>query len=65
MKRRKLRSWVKVLIIIIISAFIYSKTGVWGALAKDSNLYLFLCLASWGWLFMGQFIVIYFMFNRE
>lgn len=58
-KQLKLKRWVKVVltvVIIIISAFIYSKTGIVGELAQASKLYQLVCFGAWGWLLVGQMI---------
>lgn len=64
-KRRKLRSWVKILLIIITSVIIYQKTGVLGQLAQNNIFYLSLCSIAWIWLFFGQFITLYFVLESE
>jgi len=64
MKKRKLKNWVKVLIIILISTIIYQKTGELGKLAQNSIIYLFLCISAWIWLFVGQFCTMYFILNK-
>lgn len=60
MQKRRLKKWVKVLLtilILIISAVIYFKTGYFGELAQDSIFYQVVCLMAWFWLIMGQIMV--------
>lgn len=67
MKKRKLKKWVKVaisLIVGIIGLFIYAKTGILGQLAQDSIIYLLICIMAWIWLFLGQFSLLYFIWEE-
>lgn len=67
MKKRKLKKWVKVsisLIVGIIGLFIYAKTGILGKLAQDSIIYLLICIMAWIWLFLGQFSLLYFIWEE-
>lgn len=65
--KRKLKVWVKIMIVAIISFIIYLKAGVLGQLAQDSAVGQLVCALIWLWLFIGQFIVMYFIivFNEE
>lgn len=45
------------ILLIILSYFVYTKTGQLGILAQDSNFYLFLAIVSWIWLMCGQFAI--------
>lgn len=65
MKKRRLKCWVKIVLIILISIIIYSLTGELGKLAQHSRIYSFLCVSAWVWLFLGQFIVIYFIVENK
>lgn len=61
MKKRRLKKWVKIVLIIMIillDVIIYRKTGILGELAQTSIFYLVLTIMSWGWLLMGQIIAI-------
>lgn len=67
MKRRRLKKWVKIILIIMIilvSTLIYQKTGKLGELAQNSTIYLGLCLSAWIWLFLGQFGVMWFILEN-
>lgn len=66
MKKRKLKKWVKILItflIIIFSVIIYSQAIRLGKLVMINQLYLIRTILAWFWLLMGQFIVIYFVWE--
>lgn len=45
------------ILLIILSYFVYTKTGQLGILAQDSSFYLFLAIISWVWLICGQFAI--------
>lgn len=64
MKRRRLKKWVKILLIImiiLISALIYQKTGKFGELAQDNIFYRVICVSAWIWLLFGQIWAIWFI----
>lgn len=64
MKKRRLKKWVKIVLIIMIillDLVIYQKSGKFGALAQSSTIYLVLCVSCWIWLLLGQFGVIWFI----
>jgi len=63
--KRKLKSWVKVLVVAIISFIIYLKTGVLGEFAQHNIIGQLVCITTWLWLFMGQFIVMYFIIDSD
>ena len=64
MKRKKqtklkLRKWVKVaitILVILFSTFVYVNEGTLGELGQNSNIYLYICITGWVWLFFGQFV---------
>ena len=56
----RLKKWVKVVltVILVISAImIYSKVGIWGALAQNSKLYESLTLFGWFWIIAQPFMI--------
>lgn len=56
----RLKKWVKVTltVILVMSAIMmYSKVGVWGALAQSSRLYENLTLCGWIWLMLQPFMI--------
>lgn len=57
MKLTKLGKVIVTLIVMVFSAFIYSKTGVFGELAQDNLFFQILTLISWAWLILGQFLI--------
>lgn len=67
MKRLKLKGWVKVvltIIVLIISAVIYSKVGTLGELAQTHKGYQFICIGAWFWLLTGQVLALTFVWNK-
>ena len=67
MKRRRLKKWVKIILIIMIfllDIVIYQKTGKLGQLAQSSTIYLGLCLSAWIWLLLGQFGAMWFILEN-
>lgn len=66
MKRKKqtklkLRKWVKVaitILVILFSTFVYVNEGTLGELGQNSNIYLYICITGWVWLFFGQMVVL-------
>ena len=61
--KRKLKNWVKILIVSIISFIIYTQTGAIGKLVQNNPFGELICIATWLWLFMGQFIFMYFIID--
>ena len=59
--KRKLKVWVKITIVAIISFIIYLKTGVLREFAQHSKIGQLVCALVWLWLFIGQFTVMYFI----
>ena len=57
MKLTKLGRIIVTLIVMVFSAFVYSKTGVLGELAQDSSIFEVLTLIAWAWLILGQFLI--------
>lgn len=45
------------IIVALISLFVYTKTGIWGALAQDSTFYQAVSFLAWVWLVFGQISV--------
>lgn len=67
MEKLKLKGWVKVvltIIVLIISAVIYSKVGTLGELAQTHRSYQFICIGAWFWLLMGQGLALSFVWNK-
>lgn len=66
MKRKKqtklkLRKWVKVaitILVILFSTFVYVNEGTLGELRQNSNMYLYICIMGWFWLFFGQIAIL-------
>lgn len=56
--KRKLKTWVKVAIVIIIDILIYNLCGKYGYMAVESNIASVLIVMGWAYLFLGQFAVI-------
>lgn len=57
MKKFKLKVGGKVvitIIVLIISALVYSKVGVLGDLAQTHRGYQLVCIGAWFWLLVGQ-----------
>lgn len=57
----KLRKWVKVaitILVILFSTFVYINEGTLGELGQNSNMYLYICIMGWVWLFYGQMVVL-------
>lgn len=63
--KRKLKNWVKVLIISIISFAIYTQTGAIGKLAQENPFGELICIITWMWLFMGQFVFMYLIIDNN
>ena len=63
--KRKLKNWVKVFIISIISFILYLNTGSLGKLAQDNKFGQFICFTVWMWLFIGQFVFMYFIVENN
>ena len=63
--KRKLRIWVKVVLLMVVSLIIYLNTGKLGEFAQHNKFAEFGCYITWAWLFIGQFIVLYFMLEKE
>ncbi len=53
--KRKLKTWVKVAIIVIIDIVIYHLCGKYGYIASESNFGAMLIIMGWTYLFLGQF----------
>ena len=56
MKKRKLKKGVKAVITVILllfSAWVYSKCSILGHLAQSSDFYEALTIMAWMWLFFG------------
>lgn len=67
MEKLKLKGWVKVvltIIVLIISAVIYSKVGILGDLAQTHRGYQFVCIGAWFWLIVGQFAFLSLMWDE-
>lgn len=63
----RLKKWVKVLLTIItitLSIVVYINSQELGVAAQKSNINLVLCLSSWTWLFLGQFIALNIIWNK-
>lgn len=61
MKKRRLKRWVKVFIttiILLFSAWVYSKCGILGQMAQYSDFYEVLVIMAWVWLFFGPMSVL-------
>ena len=57
----KLRKWVKVaitILVILFSTFVYVNEGTIGELGQNSNIYLYICITGWVWLFFGQIAIL-------
>lgn len=57
----KLRKWVKVaitILVILFSTFVYVNEGTIGELGQNNNMYLYICIMGWFWLFFGQIAIL-------
>ena len=63
--KRKLRTWVKVALLMIASLIVYLNTGRLGELAQNNKFAEFGCYVVWLWLFIGQFVVAYFITEND
>ena len=54
---KNIKRCIVTILLIILSCFVYTKTGKLGILAQDSDFYLFLAIVSWFWLICGQFAI--------
>lgn len=63
--KRKLKTWVKILIVSIISFIIYTQTGAIGKIAQENPFGELICITVWMWLFIGQFIFMYFIVDNN
>lgn len=54
---KNIKRGIVTILLIILSCFVYTKTGKLGILAQNSDFYLFLAIISWFWLMCGQFAI--------
>lgn len=54
---KNIKRCIVTILLIILSCFVYTKTGKLGILAQNSDFYLFLAIVSWFWLICGQFAI--------
>ena len=54
---KNIKRCIVTILLIILSYFVYTKTGKLGILAQNSDFYLFLAIISWFWLICGQFAI--------
>ena len=54
---KNIKRCIITILLIILSCFVYTKTGKLGILAQNSDFYLFLAIISWFWLMCGQFAI--------
>ena len=54
---KNIKRCIVTILLIILSCFVYTKTGKLGILAQNSDFYLFLAIISWFWLMCGQFTI--------
>lgn len=54
---KNIKRCIVTILLIILSCFVYTKTGKLGILAQNSDFYLFLAIISWFWLMCGQFAI--------
>ena len=63
--KRKLRTWVKVVLLMIVGLIVYLNTEKLGEFAQHNIIAEFGCYIAWVWLFIGQFAVLYFILEKE
>lgn len=66
-KRYKLKNGGRILlsiIVVIVSAVLYSKAATFGKLAQTNVTYELICVGAWMWLMLGQFVVLSFIWDK-